>query len=282
METWLVISNCHTEGLANSLRLLTNDVTIHAPNVWEVLHNTDVYRASCPHYDRVIISPEAEEMKELETFDFSVAKTLYRMPTFYFSAYHPDSMYMYQNGVMVRGPMDVYHSAIAVAAYKKGLSVDETIALFNGSNFEALGYLDYWQAQRAALLKRFADHGIDITPAFLKWCRGKRFMHGVDHPAIAPIYDAASIFLQTHNLPLNGSSYSPPDYLKYPPSFAVYPEIGEALGVAGSYHFKTVGFGTIGLKEFITASYALYDTLDPADVSHSLDKASVLTHIMSL
>ncbi|MCY1741149.1 WcbI family polysaccharide biosynthesis putative acetyltransferase [Ensifer sp. SL37] len=277
----MVVSNCHTEGLANSLRLLTTGITIHAPDVWEVIHNQqkyiDVYRA----YDRVIIAPEVEQFDELNGFDFGSVKRLHKIPTFWFSAYHPDSMYIQNGDTKMKGPLDVYHSAIAVSAYQKGLGVDDTLKLFNGDTYERVGYLDYWDAQRGELLKRFAAHGIDISRALLKWSRGNCFMHSVDHPTIDPIYDVARIFLQSIDVPAAETRIVPPDYLKYPPKFAIYPEIGESLGVRGSYLFKTEGAGTIDLRHFVKASFDLYDTL-PADlVKVSTDKKNVFDYVMA-
>ncbi|GFE75532.1 hypothetical protein NTCA1_31810 [Novosphingobium sp. TCA1] len=90
-------------------------------------------------------------------------------------------------------------------------------------------------------------------------------MYSYNHPRIGPLYDMASALLSSAGLEPRRSDLIPQDNLASSAIFAVYPEIGEALGVAGNYEFRAVGdYRPMGLREYLTRCYALYDSL-PAE-----------------
>ena len=64
-------------------------------------------------------------------------------PAVTFAAFHPDLVYLLDaslSNAHLFGPIGPYHSALAVFAYRKGLSLDEARALYNRNVFEVLGY----------------------------------------------------------------------------------------------------------------------------------------------
>lgn len=83
-------------------------------------------------------------------------------------------------------------------------------------------------------------------------------MHTLDHPKIICIYDIARSILASMGAD-EGADAMPDDNLTHCASFAVYPEIGEALGVQGNYRFKRFNeYVHIGFEQFVVESYQIY------------------------
>ncbi len=76
------------------------------------------------------------------------------------------------------GPVGPYHSALAVFAFRKGLTLTEANALFNRNVFEALGYFDIWNdAAREFLETARQKFGMDLSAELMSWARRGVFMY---------------------------------------------------------------------------------------------------------
>lgn len=280
MESWLLISNCQTTGLATSFQLLNRNIEIVTLDIWGYLADPEKWEAEMQNHTRVLVSPEVEGFI---TNGFRNVAKLSRIPALAFSGFHPDLCYVNGPAGAVQGPLGNYHSLIVFAAYKKGLAADKTMALFNGKFYESCGYLDYWEPQKAEVLKHFQSHGLDLSERFVRWGRYGAFMHSSDHPKIDVIYDVAKSFLIANNLDVQESHVRPPDSLVNGPCWPVYPEIGEALGVEGSYNFKrNLAFRHINLQAFVWESYVTYTQFEADDLSTALSYQPLFDHISGL
>ncbi|NTF40767.1 WcbI family polysaccharide biosynthesis putative acetyltransferase [Rhizobium rhizogenes] len=267
MESWLVISNAQTHNLANSLRLLTNDIEIDAVTIWHLKADLNSYQPKIPDYDRVIIHPFIEQ----GYCDFSTAAKLDRIPSIAFDAYHPDVCFTLMGGGIFNGVMGAYHSMIGLAAFRAGLSVERACSLFRRDIFERCGFLNRWKGERQQLMDNFARYGLDISAPFRSWGRRESFMHGIDHSKARPIHDIAHTYLQSCGIEPNPTDIVPADLIMTGVCFPVYPEIAEALGVEGSYMFKRYQeYRLISLQDFMEQSFAAYSnypieeiTIDP-------------------
>jgi hypothetical protein len=262
MERWLLISNCQTAGLATSIQLLNRGLSVLAVDIWHYLADQPKWDAMIQDCTRVVLAPEVEHMIEGRLPDVPL---LTRLPALTFSAYHPDLCYIDGQSGTVVGPLGNYHSMIAFSGYKSGLSANDTISLFNAKIYEQCGYFDYWGLEKQRIIALFKHHGIDIESSFVHWGRHGSFMHSSDHPKIQTIYEIARCFLISQNIEIQVSEFRPIDGLVNGPCWPVYPELGEFLGVEGSYNFKrNLVFNQISLAEFVSESYATYEQLDPA------------------
>jgi hypothetical protein len=263
VEAWLVISNAQTHNLANSLRLLSNDIRIDHADIWTFRANAAQYQKLIPTYDRVIIHPLVEHGYG----DFSAAGQLNRIPSIKFDAYHPDICFVLARNAALNGAMGAYHSMIVLAAFQAGLSLEKTRALFRRDIFERCGFLDRWDGERQQLLGHFAEYGLDISTPFRAWSRRECFMYGIDHSKARPIHDIAHVFLKTCGIEPNETDIVPADTIMTGCCFPVYPEIGEALGVEGSYMFKQhQEYRLIELERFIELSFAVYAQFPKEDI----------------
>ncbi len=256
MERWFILSNCHTFGLANSFRFLNRSLEVEAADIWMFKADPLRFQGEMAACDRIVIHPDLADALPAAAEPLPMVNYL---PSIDFGAYHPDIGFFTVDGVYLSGPMTAYHSIIAVAAYNEGLSIADTLKLYNGRMYEACGYSTDWVPQRDALLGRFRDHGVDLAGSFPRWGRERSFMYSNNHPRIEAVHEIARLFLDALGLPTTSTGLLPSDNLVHGACLPVYTEIGEMLGVHGSYLFKTnAEYRYLSLEEFIVGSFATY------------------------
>ncbi|MDQ0996674.1 hypothetical protein QFZ34_001856 [Phyllobacterium ifriqiyense] len=279
MEKWLLISNCNTYGLANSLKLLSNSFTLDCFDVFELMKNLEKYKETMPGYDRVIINPAIQFVE----YDFSLLKNVSRIPGIDFDAYHPDLCYLFADGQRIYGPTAGYHSMLVFAAFEAGYSVEKTERLFRREIFEQCGFLSRWEPERDRLMKVFSFFNLDIAAPFRSWSRGQSFMYGLGHPKAGPIHDVARVFLESIGIETNKSDLVPHDTLVDGICLPVYPEIAETFGFRGSRMFKVLGeYRLMSLEEFIQKSFEVYSKWAPGEVAAEYFFADRYNHVKNI
>ena len=249
-----MVYNCVHVGLQNCLGLLRPDLHVEALDFGAFERRYEELAPTLSSYDRIISAPH---FVANSCVDFTTVAPVTRVPLTAFEAYQPDLCYVTVDGQVLRGPMFDYHSKIVVAAWRKGLSQADALALFNAAYYERFGYFGIWEACKAQYLGSYADSGLDLARAFPTWSREGAFMHSVNHPAIRVVADIARALLAADGLAPRETDFLPHDNLKNAPVWPVYPEIAEALGVRGSLLFKVHNaYRFLELEEFIAASYA--------------------------
>jgi hypothetical protein len=149
-------------------------------------------------------------------------------------------------------------------AYSNGLSQDETENLFREEVFQALGYFDEWDKSAKTLKKSFDTCGFDYG----RWIRSVQrtgvFMYGINHPmqiglSQLAVQIAEKIFPNSH-VAIEDLHTFTTDYLSHI-VWPVYPEIGDHLGVEGSYHWR-VARKHASLTEFIKLCFSAWDKIE--------------------
>lgn len=260
-QRWVVISNCQTVGLTNSIEALARDVDCTGVDVHEFRRVIAEERDHFRRYDYALILPEA-----LEGIDADLPPHRF-VPAFQFPAYHPDSVYVFADGAFFPGVIDMYQSMIALAAYKEGLDAARAAAFFTGEVYRRAGYYAMWQPFRDWLIAHFAEQKIDVAPIFLQRTRGRALMHTVNHPAIEVLFDIARAILVQMERPIYEGVPPPPDNLAAI-SWPIYPEVGERLGLPGAYLFKPAyRQKPLALIDFLAESLRLFAARDRSELS---------------
>lgn len=198
-------------------------------------------------------------------------------PTILFSGFHPDLVHVGDEASLrlsrlVPSPVGAYHSAIALQAFRRGLSLEAALRLFSATVFERLGYFDHWETSAAYLLRSANDVGFGLDREFATWSRGGTFMHVINHPRLTVLADIARRLAREAGcepLDIAIEAYAP-DTLAAEPVWPVLPAIAERYGVAASTLFK--GDGRRGppclldLPDFVAESFALYARHRPQDL----------------
>jgi hypothetical protein len=262
---WLLVYNCVHLGLTNCLKLQAPGLHIEAIDFARFRKNFAQWEPKLAGYDAILTS---SHYIRNDAVDFSAVNHVRALPLVHFDAYHPDMCYVNgTGGELLKGPMGGYQSKIVVAAYKKGMRQDQVAALFNGRNYEAFGYLEFWDPARARMLKGFADVGCPVDAWFPRWSARGAFMHSGNHPAIHVVYDIASAVLAAEGIAPVHSAVMPHDNLLAGPVLPVYNEIAEHLSVPGSLLFKIpTDYRYLDLSQFIAASWETLSQHDPGSL----------------
>lgn len=255
------------------MQMLADEITVEPVDMGQYQAHIAHYNAQFANYDRVLVGMGAEA---LAGADFSLARRVDKVPELVFTAYHPDIAYIVEGAAIVEGPIGAYHSMIAFVAYSAGRSVTDTLPLFDGRVYAACGYLDCWTAARDSLVWYCNHFGLDVSETVRRWGRNGAFMYGGNHPRIHVLYDIARMYLEQEGYTTQVSDVLPHDNLVMSGVFPVYPEIGDVLGVPGSYLFKRINAYTqIGLRQFIEESFAVYDRHLPGTLAvHDQSRAT--------
>jgi hypothetical protein len=253
---WLLLFNCQAPGLANCLTLLSNQIAVEHHDTLTIGDHRDAILAGLDRYDRVLVAPAIEKMFDLPLGDRA---NVWRLPNLHFGAFHPDICILAQEGPLSTGPLGLYHSAIAYAAFRCGLDVRQAMDLYCARTYSALGYFDRWAADRDSVVAQFARHGFAIGQAFVGWSRRGPFMHTPNRPKIECLLDIAKLVLTRAGLPIADTGHVPIDNLANGPVYPVYPEIAARLGVRGSYGFKLEDrCALLDLEQFVETCFAQY------------------------
>jgi len=281
MERWLVMSDCQTVGLANCLQAQVSGIEISPLDPGRF--NSQSCRANyrMRGFDRLLINPAI--LRAVPKAKINRITKHVQLPSITFRGYHPDLIYIFNRGRPLGGPTSHYHSAIVYACYLQGIGPADVTSYFNGHFFERCGYFNVWAGERDRLFVEFESVGLNIRPYFGDWGRRSAFMYSYNHPRIQPLYDMASELLKSLEISPNRSDLFPHDNLAGNTIFAVYPEIGEALGVRGQYEFRAAGnYRSIDLNEYIGECYLLYDKIPDGDLEPFPEFKDQVNHIKAL
>jgi hypothetical protein len=262
MEQWLVISNCQTYGIANCLQAQAQDIVVSG--IDSLLFNSDPERfnAELSRYDKLFIPHGISDTLTDARLGDIVDHV--ELPIITFRAFHPDLIYLLHDDRPIAGPARDYHSAIAYACFCAGMSVADTTSRFTGLLFERCGYLRMWLPERDRLVGYLARLGLDITQPIRSWGRSEAFMYSINHPRIQVLHVLAAELLRAQGRKPFAHAITPHDNLASSAVFAIYPEIGEALGIAGGYAFKNHdSYRPVDLTGFVAGCFEIYARIEP-------------------
>jgi Polysaccharide biosynthesis enzyme WcbI len=280
-KRWLVIFNCQSSGLGNSLSLLCPQADIDICDLVRFRADADHWKTKISDYDHLIVIPEIQKQGIM---DFSSLPNVTWVPGVYFRGFHPDLSYVTCGATQVKGPLDDYHSIIIFAAFKQGLDEVQTRRLFAHDFYEKAGFFSIWEAERNALFERFESYGINIRANFVGWMRNGGFMHSINHARINVVYDIATIVAKklVDGAIVEGGII-PHDHLKLGPIYPIFPEIAERYAAGrGSYQFKpSGGYKLLNLNEFIDASFEVYKNFKIEDLQAGNPHYAVAVKLIS-
>ena len=264
----IILGNCQVGGIADSLELLSGGSAVSGvlvSNDPKVLF--DEFSQHLTHLEGTVLIHES--VKEIIRANDALARfarpeNVY-IPTISFAAFHPDIQYAFCESSVVKSGLDSdWNSRIMLWAYSNGISQKETENLFREEVFQLLGYFDEWDKSSETLRKSFDTCGFDYG----RWIRSVQrtgvFMYGINHPmqiglSQLAVQIAERVFPNSHVEIEDLHSFTT-DYLSHI-VWPVYPEIGDHLGVEGSYHWR-VARKHASLNEFIELCFSAWDKIE--------------------
>jgi hypothetical protein len=262
-----ILGNCQVGGIADCLELLSNGSSVagilvsNDPNV--LLGELSEH---CRFQENTVLMHESvrEIVRANGSLEQFALPSIIYIPSISFAAFHPDIQYAFVKGAVVKSGLESdWNSRIMLWAYLNRLSQKETEYLFREDAFLALGYFDEWDRSSDALRKSFDACGFDYG----RWIRSVQrtgvFMYGINHPmqiglSQLAVQIAEKIFPNSH-VGIEDLHTFTTDYLSHI-VWPVYPEIGDHLGVEGSYHWR-VARKHASLTEFIELCFSAWDKM---------------------
>ena len=265
-----VYFNCQGQGIADALRVLLPDAEVisydrNAPGHDGSLDQTISALRSC---DALICASDSDRHRAGARFNDSLRAAgcnIFAVPPVIFSGFHPDIIT--RAAGLREGTTGGQHSRLNIIGFLAGLSVADTLGLFNGIVFRRMNYFDYYRVGEKYLAGCFEKCGVDIAPYLDRWKKTGVFMHGPNHPKVNVTCDLAEIACQIAGLEITGSRHAfhfVPDSLARQPRHPVFPEIAREHGVEGHTFFKLenlsdgTGFRVLTLPEFLSRQFVFY------------------------
>jgi hypothetical protein len=267
MTTLLILADHIHTGLAAAFRALHPAATVHDFDLTQIATNDHARgraHAALAEADHIITYDAPASFGPLSTAALRAAhRKLHLLPPFRFGGFHPDGIQIMLDSARVAGPTGATHSRLATAAYLAGLSVQETLDLYNSLVFSRLGYFAAFARQRARLLQAFSFYGYDLAPLFDAWHRSGCFMFDAAHPRMRVLLDLARLLSARCGLTPETASiaeYDVPNPLASIPTHPLLPEIAARIGVSPEGTFR--GAARLGakptlysLEAFVQASF---------------------------
>lgn len=265
-----VYFNCQCQGIANALRVLLPEAEVisYARNAPGRDGSLDQVVSALKSCDVVICASDSVRHRAGARFNDRLRAAgcnVFVAPPIIFSGFHPDTIYRTDD--LAEGTTGGYHSRLNIIGFLAGLSVADTLGLFNAIVFRRMNYFDYYRVGEKYLTGCFEECGVDIAPYLDRWRTTGVFMHGPNHPKVSVTCDLAEIACRIAELKITGSRHAfdfVPDSLSRHPRHPVFPEIARELGVEGHTFYKTeslsdgTGFRVLALPEFLSRQFAFY------------------------
>ncbi|MDC0462133.1 WcbI family polysaccharide biosynthesis putative acetyltransferase [Alphaproteobacteria bacterium] len=248
-----VYGNCQSAGLSASFRLmLPNRIKVYP--LIKSKHNLDEINFQTDDFLLMMTTGAKADKQYLKNLNCDWKFC----PIINFNGFHPDICYI--NGFKSNPG---YNSAIVSQCYKNGLSVDDTIKMFNQDTFSKLQYFDQYEVSKHLLRNLFLELSFtdsEFTKFFRKIQQHGIFMHTSNHPMIFVLKEMANIlierenFLNVKNVNLELDFHSLQDTLTTN-VWPIYPELANQFCISGSYTWKYGNRKINGLKNFINFSF---------------------------
>lgn len=182
-------------------------------------------------------------------------------PPVNFHAFHPDCVIASRRdtGELIHSALGDYNSALALFGYTEGMGVEETLRLYHARVYERAGYFDAWTSSQEALMAVGRQFDFPLDKLFRSWTRRGVFMHSINHPKLFVLADLAAQILRGLGIEADARLVEGyvPDELLNNCVWPLYPELGRAMGLPGSYVFKA-GQHFYDLRAYVEASFAMY------------------------
>ncbi len=266
----IVAGNCQIDGIARCLRVLAPQTAVECLPYASMIDEAFDLPARLSGRD-IIIAGDGGTLDLVRSQSVGSAR-IFGFPSMFFTGYHPDSIYPDHLPGMssLLSPTGTNHSAIALAGWRAGLTVAETMTLFNARTFAHLGYFDHWNNSKRSFLCQASALGLNMAGKFEQWTTYPPFMLTPNHPKLVVLAEVARQIAQAAGVETR--NISPEQYLAEHMLglvvWPVYPEIAEPLGFKGNYVFKLQDNGNmegnpgeflIDLEEYLQRSFKMYD-----------------------
>lgn len=258
----LLVGNCHTKEIGKCLDLLAPDACITAIVTRPTSPiDAEAVASEVRQADLVLLQKyldkDLQNTIELEIQD---REKLRFFPRLVFSAFHPDFITGFVKSKRLYSGADHRNSIIILNSWIEGLSVEQTLSLFNSDSFKQFGYFDHWTFAKDFLLEQGQLADLPLDRLFEKWKRRGVFFHTPQHPKIFVLADIARALAVREDL--ETIDISPEELIadRYDVfAWPIYPEVASLMNVKGSgYHWRSSQH-VLNVNQMVTQSFKAYE-----------------------
>lgn len=268
-----VFGNCQANGIADCLAAMLPSARILPGFARDIREGLIDFEKTLSQSDVVVTltSMRARVTSTLKDLNRTHVPVIV-LPTIYYTGFHPDFIHVAAAGRGVKSPVGSGNSAIALAGWLDGLSVEQTVSLFRREIFEHLGYLEYDRQAESNLLSEAKGLGFDLDDEMRRWRSTGCFVYAPNHPKINVLASLARATLGLLDVKPTVQHVEQliPDLFAANVSWPVYPELAAKLGVPGEYVFKPASgsrkvaapLRTLDLEAFVRGSFESYAEIE--------------------
>ncbi len=276
-----IVGNCQVFGITSLMQTMSEEVITKGyectENFISGLRNGTLDIKPFIEADFILAHRRNDWIEILEQRIPSIRNKIKLIPAIFFSAFHPDCVYIKHLNQVIDSPIGAYNSSLAFYGWKKELSLEKTVRLFSKEVYEALGFFNYWNSSVEFLSREWDSSGLFLDDKISRWSTHRCWMHSVNHPKLFVLADVARAALAREGIqPVPNVEFYLKDTLADYPCWPVYPEIGDILGIPElplPYFKKGLGLcppdrpvTMMGLEEFVHQSFGIFDNYERANL----------------
>jgi hypothetical protein len=273
-----VIGNCQATALYSYLRRIKGIEVAAVLDVNE--RGSDGYAVALQRVetrdgiDLVFSQPLSDNLDEIATSKLQgrYGENFVSFTNIYFLGVFPDLSYFGGFGKRFQSPLQDYHSKLALVGFLKGLTLEDTLALYRPRIYEQMHYFEAYASSMKELRGRDAAIDIQFADEFDAMTKQQQTLLTVNHPTAPPLARLAERIAQRA---LGTRASMPHAFAANPLAdsavWPIYPEIVEHCGLSYSTPFlfyprASEGQPPLTLREFVGLSFRMYEDYTRAEM----------------
>ena len=209
----VVIGNCQTRPIAELLTSLSDSIDVTATGLVHLIQDQEEgqFVVAFQQADYIFAQP-VQDTHPRAFLHASELKRIYCSKVFfwtnlYFRGYNPELVYMRKSdNVPLRGPLGDYQNRTFFEGWKRGLSIEETIALHGDLDFNQEMYSGVPEESLAELKQREEMTHSKLTPVLEQHIWQQRLFFTFNHPKLYLLNILAATLLELADIPKRGAN----------------------------------------------------------------------------
>lgn len=262
----VLMGNCQVRMIASCLRALLPDADVVTVTPADILDRplSRVIHDEFANVDAIVSQPLVSgHWGSLRTAEWVAgASNPLLIPNFLFTGFHPDLLHIpVERWKGPPSPFGEFHSALAMAAFRRGVAQDRAADLFNTYIFQRIGYFEEYAIAKEFLLGEAGAIDFDLGEELREWEGRGIFVHTPNHPKIWVLWSIARKIAKRLGLDTAPGAAPPPDPYRAN-VWPVYPELARRMNLEASYIFNPPKRASMTLDDLIASAYAIYSGAD--------------------
>lgn len=223
MKKVVILANCQARPIAKYITELSEECEVIEVGIVHLLNDEqkECFHKKFDEADFIVaqqVSPNypcqfVTTQNLLEKYSSKVISIV----NLYFSGYNPELRYVRIPGQgTLKGPLGDYHIETFIDGWKKGLSVEDTVKLYNNIDYHKKIYTNSIDNSFKELRKREAETELNISDYIQENLSRKKLFHTMNHPSEPLLMKYSEMILEKIGV----------DYKKYQPDASMKESLG--------------------------------------------------------